>query len=108
MILKWFLSKTVRQAVALRGQVRRLLNHQRDILPGEAAGTITNAVREFSVALVQTTDTHELRTEMDKLEKRDYEAQALALREDRYQYFLLPAILFLFMELFLSDRRRRT
>ena len=32
MILQWFLSKTVRQATAMRKHVQKLLNHQRDIL----------------------------------------------------------------------------
>lgn len=69
MILRWFLSKTVREAVALRGQVRRLLNHQRDILPAEASGAITTAVQDFGVALSKTTDAKGLQEEMDKLEK---------------------------------------
>ena len=36
MILQWFLSKTVRQATAMRKHVQKLISHQRDILAPQA------------------------------------------------------------------------
>jgi hypothetical protein len=44
---------------------------------------------------------------VEQLEKREYAAQVEELREDRFQFVLLPAVLLLLAELFLSERRGR-
>lgn len=45
--------------------------------------------------------------EIEQLEKREYAARMENLRVDRFQFILLPAFLLLFLEIFVSDRRRR-
>lgn len=47
MIVKWFLSRTVRQAVQMHHQVRRILNEQRDLLSAEAIETVSEANRQL-------------------------------------------------------------
>jgi hypothetical protein len=45
--------------------------------------------------------------EIEQLEKREYAARMESLRVDRFQFILLPAFLLLFLDIFLTDRRRR-
>lgn len=45
--------------------------------------------------------------EIEQLEKREYAAMLEQMRKDRFQFLLLPAFLLLFVELTLSERRRR-
>lgn len=47
MTLRWFLSKTVRQATDLRRQARIVVNEQRDVLNPNAAVEFTRALEEF-------------------------------------------------------------
>ncbi|MEK7685193.1 MAG: signal peptidase I [Verrucomicrobiota bacterium] len=47
MIAKWFLSRTVRQAVQMHHQVRRILDEQRDILSAEAIEAVSAANRQL-------------------------------------------------------------
>ncbi len=49
----------------------------------------------------------ELLAEIEKLEKKEFEAQTRDLGEDRYQFLLLPALLLLMVEGLMSDRLRR-
>ncbi len=49
----------------------------------------------------------EIYKEIEGLEKREYQAVLKELRIDRFQWLLLPALLLLFWEMFLSERRRR-
>ncbi len=51
MILRWFLSKTIRQTVELRSHVRKLLNAQRDLLPAQAIEAIQTADRSLTTEL---------------------------------------------------------
>lgn len=44
---------------------------------------------------------------IEQLEKREYAARLKELRVDRFQLALLPAFLLLFLQLFISERRRR-
>lgn len=48
MILRWFLSKTVRQAVEMRSQVRKILNAQLDQLSAQAIEAVRAADRALS------------------------------------------------------------
>jgi Ca-activated chloride channel homolog len=49
----------------------------------------------------------ELLAEIEKLEKKEFEARVEDLGEDRYQFLLVPALLLLLLEGLLSDRHRR-
>jgi signal peptidase I len=68
MILRWFISPTVRNAVAMRKHVRRLLAAQRDILAPQAIENVTRALAEFGNALRSGTKDAALKKEMEKLE----------------------------------------
>jgi len=48
-----------------------------------------------------------LSTALDALEKQEYEHHYESLREDRFQFLLIPAFLLLLLEAVLPDRRRR-
>ena len=56
MILQWFLSKTVRQATAMRKHVQKLLNHQRDILSPQAVEAIQSAMASCQRAVAENAD----------------------------------------------------
>lgn len=45
--------------------------------------------------------------EVSKMEKKELEGKLMTQYEDRYQYFLFLAVLFLVIEFFLSDRKSR-
>ncbi len=49
-----------------------------------------------------------LHAELDRLERREYNARFLQLGEERFQWVLIPAFLLLLAELLLSDRRRKS
>lgn len=49
----------------------------------------------------------ELFSELDKLEKKEMEGRLFTQFEERFQYFLLPALLFLVFEMVLPESRRR-
>jgi signal peptidase I len=51
MILRWFISKTVREACAMRKHVWRLLNAQRDILSAQAIAGVQVKINELNEAL---------------------------------------------------------
>jgi Ca-activated chloride channel family protein len=48
-----------------------------------------------------------LAAELDALEKQEYEHHYENLREDRFQFMLIPALLLLIAESLITDRRRR-
>src|SRR6266850_114967 len=62
-MLQWFFSKTVRQATAMRKHVRKLLNHQRDLLSPKALNEVEAAMREVHDAVAA-------RVSKDVLEKK--------------------------------------
>jgi signal peptidase I len=68
-IIRWFISKTVREAVAMKRHVRKLLNHQRDILKPEAVSAIESSVASLSAAIKQGMKKADLKLEMKKLEE---------------------------------------
>lgn len=45
--------------------------------------------------------------DLSKLERRELKTRELSLREDRYQFFVLAAVLLLTSEAMLGDRKRR-
>lgn len=69
MILHWFLSKTVRQATAMRKHVQKLLNHQRDILSPPAVNAIEVAMANCQQTVAENADKPALEKQMENLEK---------------------------------------
>jgi signal peptidase I len=68
MIVRWFLSKTVREAVAVRKHVRRLLCAQRDLLAPEAVQAVSASLAELRNALRAGATKEALRQQMEKVE----------------------------------------
>jgi signal peptidase I len=69
MILRWLLSKTLRDAGALRKHVLRLLNAQRDLLTPAANQLVQGALLDLQDAINDRLDKKELRKQMEKLEQ---------------------------------------
>jgi signal peptidase I len=69
MILQWFLSKTVRQATAMRNHVLKILNHQRDILSPQAIEAVQSAMAGCQHAVAEQVDKPALEKQMENLEK---------------------------------------
>jgi signal peptidase I len=51
MILRWFISQTIREACTMRKHVRRLLNAQRDILSPQAIAAVQVKINELNEAI---------------------------------------------------------
>jgi signal peptidase I len=68
MILRWFISSTVRQACALRSHVQRLLAAQRDQLSPQALGALTLALNGLQAAIAQGANIGKIRIKMDELD----------------------------------------
>jgi signal peptidase I len=69
MTLNWFLSGTVRHAAAMCKHVRKLLNHQRDILSPNAVSEVEKTIQETRQVLSTTTDKAALKKQMESLEQ---------------------------------------
>jgi len=69
MILRWFLSKTVREAINLGRHVRKLMRHQQDILTPQALEGLQTALAEFGRTVRAGMPKRELRVEMVRLER---------------------------------------
>ena len=69
MTLNWFTSKTVREASAMRKHVKKLLQHQRDILSPKAVAEVEAAMREVQDAVAANADKETLEKKMEGLEK---------------------------------------
>jgi signal peptidase I len=68
MTLRWFISKTVRQAAAMRKHVHRLLCAQRDILSPEAVKSVAASVDELGDAITSDANGADLLKKMETLE----------------------------------------
>ena len=68
MILRWFLSSTVRQAVDLRSQVLKFLSAQRDILSPEAVQAIEASAAELQQTIASDVDKKALLAAMEQTE----------------------------------------
>jgi signal peptidase I len=68
MILRWFISPTVRQAGALRNHVERLLAAQRDLLSPQALGAITPAMNQLREVIAAGENIGKIRIKMDELD----------------------------------------
>ncbi|HEX5399960.1 MAG TPA: signal peptidase I [Verrucomicrobiae bacterium] len=69
MILRWFFSRAVREACALRKHVKRLLNAQRDLMTPAAVQIVQDALGELQRAISNRAKGQDLRIQMDALEK---------------------------------------
>ncbi|HNQ89878.1 MAG TPA: signal peptidase I [Verrucomicrobiota bacterium] len=69
MILRWFLSRTVRHAVELRKQVWIILQSQRDELSPKAIDEVRAGLEAFQKELPQTRDRAGVRQAMSRLEE---------------------------------------
>ena len=69
MAFQWFLSKTVRQATAMRNHVEKILNHQRDILSPQAVTALRAPIQDPQKALPKQGETPPLEKKREKLEK---------------------------------------
>ena len=65
---RWFLSRTVRHANSLCRHVRKLLNHQQDILSPKAIEEVEGAILETRRAIVSGPDNAALHKQMEALE----------------------------------------
>ena len=68
MILRWFISPTVRQACALRSHVQRLLAAQCDLLSPQATGAITVAMNQLRDVVAAGENIGKIRIKMDELD----------------------------------------
>jgi signal peptidase I len=69
MSFNWFISKTVRQATEMHRQVRKFLNHQRDLLSPPAVEGLTQAMASMERALTSApVDREALKQQMTELE----------------------------------------
>jgi signal peptidase I len=66
-MINWFLSKTVRQASALRKHVQKLLDHQRDILPPTDITAIETSLASLQAAIASNPGKEALEKEMDNV-----------------------------------------
>jgi signal peptidase I len=66
-VLRWFFSRAVRQAVDLSKQVRKILNHQRDLLEPKAVAAVEAGLAEMSHQLRAGAGPVELRKQMTQL-----------------------------------------
>jgi signal peptidase I len=69
MTTQWFISKTVRQATAMRKHVERLLNHQRDVLSPQAVEAVRTALADIRKAVTESGEPEQLEKQMENLEK---------------------------------------
>jgi signal peptidase I len=68
LILRWLLSRTVRQAVDMCRQVRKLINAQRDLLTPEDIQELSKAVRALKGAIASGEKPGGLQTRMENIE----------------------------------------
>jgi signal peptidase I len=68
-IIRWFFSKTVREAVAMKRHVSKLLQHQRDILKPDSVKSVEAIMANVSTALRTGADKAALKQELKRLEE---------------------------------------
>lgn len=69
MNFRWFISKTVRHATEMHRQVRKHLNHQRDLLSPQAADGLAQAMASMEAAIASGAERAILAKQMEDLEK---------------------------------------
>jgi len=68
MMLRWFFSKAIREACAMRKHVQRLLSAQRDVLSPMAVGAVTAAMNELQKAIAEGANAGRIRIKAEELE----------------------------------------
>jgi signal peptidase I len=68
MTIRWFYSKAVREACAMRKHVRRLLAAQRDVLSPQAIGAMAAAMNELRKVIAEGANTGKIRIKTEELE----------------------------------------
>jgi signal peptidase I len=68
MIFRWLFSKTVREACAMRKQVRRWMSAQRDLLPPQAIAGVILAMNELETVIREGANRGKIRIKMEELE----------------------------------------
>jgi signal peptidase I len=69
MSLSWFTSKTVREATSMRKHVKKLLQHQRDILSPKAISEVEASMKGIQDAIAANAGKEVLEKKMEDLEK---------------------------------------
>src|SRR5256885_10386267 len=69
MIARWFTSKTIRHATAMRKHVQKILNHQRDIRSPQAVDAVETALAELRKTILENPSQEALKKQMENLEK---------------------------------------
>lgn len=69
LITRWFISKTVRHALDMCRQARKLLNSQRDILADQSISALQNAIQEVRDAVASGQSTDQIKILSANLEK---------------------------------------
>jgi len=67
-MIRWFMSKTVREAVAMRKHVQRLMNAQNDLLKPEAVTAVRAKVAELNAVIAAGENTGKIRIKTEELE----------------------------------------
>jgi signal peptidase I len=67
-MIRWFFSRTVREATTMAKHVRKLLNHQRDILSPQAIDGIQEAITNLKAAIGNKVPKADLQKEMRNIE----------------------------------------
>lgn len=68
MILRRFFSSTIREAVALRKHIERLLDAQRDLLPPQAISGVREKINELNAAIAEGANTGKIRIKAEELQ----------------------------------------
>ena len=68
MTLRWFSSKAVREAVAMRKHVQRLVNAQRDLLAPQAIGAIQLKINELNAVMAEDANKGRIRIKTEELQ----------------------------------------
>jgi signal peptidase I len=68
LLLQWFLSRTLRHAIATRKHVQRLIQHQRDLLSPQALEAMHGAVGELQTAITLNAGKEALEKQMESIE----------------------------------------
>jgi signal peptidase I len=68
-VVRWFISKTVREATAMRRHVEKLLRAQRDLLTPQAIESVQAAANELRAAVAGGADKATMQKRMENLEK---------------------------------------
>src|SRR3984957_19704487 len=67
-MIRRLFSKTIREAVAMRKHVQRLLNAQRDLLPAQAIAAVQIKIDELNAAIAEKTNHGKIRIKAEELQ----------------------------------------